>query len=78
MDETMTNATLEIPELVGKRNLRITESAMILGLGRSKVYELIAAGRLRSIKLDNARRIPVSAITEFLATVDGSGEVATA
>lgn len=66
-------ATPEIPELRGKRNLKIEEGASYLGLGRSKVYELIASGRLKSLKIDGARRIPVSAIEEFLAAQDGSG-----
>ena len=65
--------TLEIPELIGKQNLRILEAAQILGIGRSKTYELIASGRLKSIKLDSARRVPVAALTEFLASLDGSG-----
>ena len=65
--------TLEIPELIGKQNLRIKEAAQFLGLGRSKVYELIGSGRLKSIKVDSARRIPVAALTEFLAALDGSG-----
>lgn len=68
-------AVLNIPELVGKRLLRITEAATVLSLGRSKVYELIASGRLKSIKIDNARRIPVAAVTEFLAQHNGSGAV---
>lgn len=69
----MQATTLEIPELIGKRNLRITEAAQILGLGRSKTYQLIASGRLKSVKLDSARRVPVAALTEFLASLDGSG-----
>lgn len=68
-------AVLDIPELVGKRNLRIGEAAQYLGLGRSKVYELIASGRLKSVKLDNARRIPVWAVAEFLDQHNGSGAI---
>ena len=64
---------LDVPELVGKRCLRIAEAATYLGLGRSKVYELIASGRLRSIKLESSRRIPVAAIEAFLSQHDGSG-----
>ncbi len=64
-----------IPELAGLRNLRIAEAGQYLGLGRSKVYELIASGRLRSIKIDNARRIPVAAVAEFLDQHNGSGAV---
>lgn len=65
----MSAMTLGIPELAGKRNLRVREAATFLGLGRSKVYALIASGRLSSIKIDSARRIPVSAIEDFLNTL---------
>ena len=65
----------EIPELIGKRSLRVKEAGQYLGLGRSKIYELIASGRLKSIKLDNARRIPVWAVAEFLDQHNGSGAV---
>lgn len=68
-------AVLDVPELVGKRNLRIGEASQYLGLGRSKIYELIASGRLKSIKIDNARRIPVAAVAEFLDQHNGSGAV---
>jgi excisionase family DNA binding protein len=69
-------AVLEIPELVGQRNLRVGEAATVLGIGRSKLYELIASGRLRSVKIDSARRVPVAALQEFLSHLNG-GEVAT-
>ena len=72
-EQRMEKAILDVPELRGKRNLRIFEAGEYLGLGRSKIYELIAQGRLRSQKIDGARRIPVSAIEEFLAAQDGSG-----
>ena len=71
--KNMQAMTLEIPELVGKRCLRIAEAATYLGLGRSKIYELIASGRLRSVKFDSSRRIPVAAIEAFLSQHDGSG-----
>ena len=65
----------DIPELVGKRLLRITEAATVLSLGRSKVYELIASGRLKSVKIDNSRRVSVSAVADFLDQHDGSGSI---
>lgn len=62
--------TKEIPELRGRRNLRVSEVCTVLGLGRSKVYELFEDGRLRSLKIDGARRVSVAAVEEFLATCD--------
>ena len=35
------------------------EAGHVLGIGRFKIYELMQAGTLRSVRLDNCRRIPV-------------------
>ena len=50
-----------------KRLLRPEEAAHVLGISRSKVYELIRAGRLRAVKLDRSRRIPGEAVDELIA-----------
>lgn len=47
--------------------LTVTEAAEILKLGRTLVYELVLRGELKSIKIGRARRIPVSALDEFIA-----------
>lgn len=41
------------------------EAALMLGISRSKVYELMEAGQLRNIKLGGRRLIPVSAINQL-------------
>ena len=46
--------------------LTAREAAEVLGVGRSKVYELIAAGRLRSVKVDGCRRVTRAALVEFV------------
>ena len=43
------------------------EAARALGLGRTKVYELMAGDELRSVKIGTARRIPAAALAEFVA-----------
>lgn len=43
------------------------EAAEILRIGRSKVYDLIRTGRLRSVKVDGSRRIPMACLDEFVA-----------
>ena len=48
-----------------ERWLSIAEAAEVLSLGETKVRELISQGRLRSVQVDSARRIPVSAMKEF-------------
>lgn len=59
-------------ELENLRNLKIPEASRVIGLCAAKIHQLIASGRLRSLKIDGARRIPVSAVKEFLAAQDGS------
>jgi excisionase family DNA binding protein len=52
---------------VERKSVRPAEAAQLLGVCRDTVYELLRAGRLRSVKAGRARLIPVSAIEEFLA-----------
>lgn len=42
-----------------KMLLTPTEAAQVLGVGRSKVYELMRSGALGSVRIDSCRRIPV-------------------
>jgi excisionase family DNA binding protein len=49
---------------------RPSEAAQRLGIGRTKVYELMAAGRLRSVKIGASRRVSATALAEFVATLD--------
>ncbi len=37
-----------------------------MGLGKSKIYDLMDAGRLDYVKIDSVRRIPMDAICEFI------------
>jgi excisionase family DNA binding protein len=39
-----------------------TEAALMLGISRAKLYELIGSGQIKSVKLGSRRLIPVSAI----------------
>jgi excisionase family DNA binding protein len=43
------------------------EAAQVLRVGRSKVYDLIRTGTLRSVKIGGSRRISISALAEFVA-----------
>lgn len=45
------------------------EAAELLGIGRSKVYELMASGVLRSVKVGRCRRIPRKAIDDFVESL---------
>lgn len=39
----------------------------ILNLGRTAAYDLIRTGRLKSVKIGASRRVPASAVSDFLA-----------
>ncbi|MCL4423100.1 MAG: helix-turn-helix domain-containing protein [Actinobacteria bacterium] len=45
------------------------EAAEILRISRAHLYELILSGLIRSIKIGRCRRIPPSALEEFVAAM---------
>jgi len=47
--------------------VRVQEAARLLGISRAKTYELISAGDLESVTIGRARRVPVDALTDFVA-----------
>ena len=42
------------------------EAARALGIGRSKLYELMREGRIRSVRIGTCRRVPATALDEFV------------
>lgn len=48
-----------------KRSFTAAETAAILGVSESTVFELLKLGRLRSFKVGRARRISGAAIDSF-------------
>jgi excisionase family DNA binding protein len=47
--------------------LRPIEAAEAVGIGRSKVYELLASGELPSIRIGTSIRVPVDALRAWIA-----------
>jgi excisionase family DNA binding protein len=47
--------------------LTVPEAAEALAISRSKLYELIAAGLVRSVRIDGSRRVPVEALETYVA-----------
>ncbi len=56
--------------------LTTVEAARALGVGRTKVYELIKTRRLRSVKIGACRRVPVDAVREYVDSLTGEGAAA--
>jgi excisionase family DNA binding protein len=48
------------------------EAARALGVGRTKVYELMASGALASVQIGRCRRVPREALTELVVTLRGA------
>lgn len=51
---------------VAKLLLTPTEAALALGIGRSKLYELMRCGRIESVLIDSSRRIPSTAVEHYV------------
>jgi excisionase family DNA binding protein len=47
--------------------LTVPEAAEALAISRSKLYELIAAGLVRSVRIDGSRRVPIEALESYIA-----------
>ncbi len=54
----------------GPRLHTLAEAATRLRISRSKLYKLMDAGQLRSIKLGTRRLISEDALTEFIAELE--------
>jgi len=46
--------------------LTVPEAATRLGIGRTKLYELIAGGKLRTVRIGRAVRIPASSVIAYV------------
>ena len=46
--------------------LTVPEAADALSISRAKLYQLISSGAVDSVRIDGARRIPVTALTDYI------------
>lgn len=51
------------------RLLTAVEAAEVLGIGRSKLYELVARGAVQSVKLDRCRRFRRSDLDRYIRSL---------
>jgi excisionase family DNA binding protein len=49
---------------------RVNEAAEACSIGRTKTYELINCGVLRTVRIGSAVRIPASALEEFVQAME--------
>lgn len=45
----------------------VPEAAKALAISRSKLYELLASGAIASVRIDGSRRIPLTALEEYVS-----------
>lgn len=43
------------------------EAAQLLGIGRTKMFELIAEGQIETVQIGRARRVPTQALEDYVA-----------
>lgn len=56
---------------VTKLLLTPEEAAKVLGIGRTKVYELMLSNALESVKIGACRRIPTESLATFVQALRG-------
>lgn len=52
---------------MSKLLVTVREASEMLGVGRSKVYDLLHRNELPSVHIDGCRRIPVAAVEEYVS-----------
>ena len=50
--------------------LRVEEAAQMLSLSRKTLYDLMRRGELTSLKIGGSRRIPLTALHDFIARLE--------
>jgi excisionase family DNA binding protein len=46
---------------------RVEDAATLLSVSRTRVYELIRSGQLRSVRVGKLRRVPARSLDEYVA-----------
>lgn len=64
-----TDPLVVVEDAMDKLLLTTTEAAKALGIGRSKVYELLQTGQLTSVRIGASRRVPADAVHTFVANL---------
>lgn len=67
------SAETAAPDRVAPLNHSVIDSARIIGVSRTTVYEEIKAGRLRTIKLGTRTLVPASSIRDYQAQLERGG-----
>lgn len=61
-------------ELIEPISVRIPEACRLTGIGRSKLYELIASGELEVIKIGAMTLVPMAGLRNLIARAQNNRE----
>jgi excisionase family DNA binding protein len=61
---------------VNKLLLTPEEAAEVLGIGRTKVYALMADGDLLSVRIGKSRRLPVGGLNDYIERLEDEARMA--
>jgi excisionase family DNA binding protein len=50
------------------------EAASALGIGRTKLYELLATGKLPSVRIGASRRVSLEVLVDFVRQLEPAGD----
>ena len=53
--------------------VRVNDAARMIGVGRTKLYELIAAGEVETVKLGKSTRITTASLHDLVRRQRGAG-----
>lgn len=53
-----------------------TEAAETLGIGRSKLYQLLRSGAVSSVRIGSCRRIPAASLPDLVTRLQQDSEAA--
>lgn len=56
----------EIEAILGKPTATVDELARVISCGRNQAYDLVRSGRVRSIRVGRAFKVPTAAIRQLL------------
>jgi len=57
----------------GRLLVSIPDAAALLSISRAACYRLVSTGQIQSIKIGKLRRVPVSALQDFISLELGGG-----
>ncbi len=69
IDTQIDTPPLQISNQNNDELLTVKETCEILKCGQTRLYQFIKAGQLKSLQMGKSRRIPRSAINEFINTL---------